>query len=131
MFFADYEQGDTGAGVTSLQKNLVSMGYPITIDGNFGPQTKAAVTHFQNAKDVIDTAPKGTAGPGTLIYMSTAIASGWRQTGFSAPSAVSGGSGTPTGGSSSGPITLPLGLTPLKLGLLAVIGAAAWYSQKK
>lgn len=41
------QQGDTGAGVTQIQKLLWQLSYPIEVDGEFGPQTKNAVLAFQ------------------------------------------------------------------------------------
>jgi peptidoglycan hydrolase-like protein with peptidoglycan-binding domain len=48
---------DTGEDVKALQKAL-----GITVDGNFGEKTLAAVKAFQNAKGL---SPDGIVGPST------------------------------------------------------------------
>lgn len=135
MYFADYQQGDSGSGVTDLQNYLIELGYPITADGQYGPQTAAAVTHFQAAYGAADTAPRGVAGPGTLIAIAQARGESWRQADFAfvgtaAPphAAAAAPASAPT--APSAPMSLPFGLTPLKVGLLAVIGVAAWKFSK-
>jgi len=40
-------RGSTGAAVTRLQSQLSAKGYPLTLDGEFGPATELAVRHFQ------------------------------------------------------------------------------------
>ncbi len=42
------EQGDQGPDVRQLQQLLVQRGYPVEVDGDFGPQTYAAVRAFQS-----------------------------------------------------------------------------------
>jgi len=41
--------GASGSAVTSLQESLISLGYTVVADGNFGPKTVAAVKAFQTA----------------------------------------------------------------------------------
>jgi peptidoglycan hydrolase-like protein with peptidoglycan-binding domain len=40
-------QGDSGAAVTKLQQLLNAKGINITVDGDFGDATRAAVVQFQ------------------------------------------------------------------------------------
>jgi hypothetical protein len=59
------ERGDSGPSVEQLQRVLKAW-YPrlgITVDGDFGPATEAAVKHFQKAAGL---AADGVAGPNTL-----------------------------------------------------------------
>jgi peptidoglycan hydrolase-like protein with peptidoglycan-binding domain len=41
--------GDQGVEVLELQEALSSAGYPVVVDGEFGPQTAAALRAFQAA----------------------------------------------------------------------------------
>jgi chitosanase len=51
-----------GDNVRALQQALVNVGFPVTIDGNFGPDTDAAVKKFQQQKGLtVD----GIVGPAT------------------------------------------------------------------
>lgn len=55
--------GSSGAEVTALQKALTAQGvYSGPINGNFGPQTQAAVKKFQTAHKIT---PAGYTGPAT------------------------------------------------------------------
>ncbi len=54
--------GAVGEQVKILQRNLVSRGYHIGIDGDFGTETQEAVKHFQ-AENGLDT--DGVVGPQT------------------------------------------------------------------
>lgn len=126
--FADYKTGDKGPMITQLQNYLREVGYSIGNDGSYGPQTRAAVIHFQRARNVTDDTA-GEAGPGTLVALAAARGAGWKQSGFSySPSSASASSSSPA--ASAAPISLPLGLTPVKLGLIGLIGAAGWYFSK-
>ena len=52
----------TGTEVEQVQIALVALGYPIAVDGTYGPRTEAAVRDFQAANDLeVD----GIAGPDT------------------------------------------------------------------
>ncbi|HXR37854.1 MAG TPA: peptidoglycan-binding domain-containing protein, partial [Terracidiphilus sp.] len=51
-----------GDGVTALQQALVKAGFPVTVDGNFGTTTDAAVRQFQQQKGMI---VDGIVGPAT------------------------------------------------------------------
>lgn len=55
-------QGGQGEGVRALQQQLSALGNSLTVDGNFGPGTKAAVAAFQEAKGL---AADGVVGPAT------------------------------------------------------------------
>lgn len=127
MFFNDYTQGDTGSGVSNLQQYLVEVGYPLTVDGQFGPRTASAIAHFQASRGVSGDA-RGVAGPATLIALATARGAGWKQSGY-VYTPVSGG-GAPAEAPSA-PMQLPFGLTPLKVGLLGAIGVVAWFAAPK
>jgi peptidoglycan hydrolase-like protein with peptidoglycan-binding domain len=54
--------GSTGPEVEQVQVALVALGYPIAVDGTYGPRTEAAVRDFQVANDL---AADGIAGPNT------------------------------------------------------------------
>ena len=52
----------SGPEVEQVQIALVALGYPIAVDGTYGPRTEAAVRDFQAANDLeVD----GIAGPNT------------------------------------------------------------------
>jgi peptidoglycan hydrolase-like protein with peptidoglycan-binding domain len=54
--------GTTGPEVEQVQIALVALGYPIAVDGTYGPRTEAAVRDLQAANDLeVD----GIAGPDT------------------------------------------------------------------
>lgn len=54
--------GSTGARVRELQALLVRAGFPVKVDGDFGPSTRTAVMAFQKANGItVD----GVAGPET------------------------------------------------------------------
>ena len=48
--FPTKDYGDSGSAVTTLQYLLRSKGYTITVDGNFGTQTKSVVIAFQKSR---------------------------------------------------------------------------------
>ncbi|MDP2274471.1 MAG: peptidoglycan-binding protein [Archangium sp.] len=55
-------QGARGAAVSNLQNRLRAHGYNVSVDGDFGPRTAAAVRSFQRAKGLgVD----GVVGPNT------------------------------------------------------------------
>jgi peptidoglycan hydrolase-like protein with peptidoglycan-binding domain len=70
-------RGDTGAEVEALQQQLVKAGATIAVDGDFGPETEAAVRAFQAQRginadgtvgDQTRTALAGTATPSTKPF---------------------------------------------------------------
>lgn len=61
------QQGSKGPDVTALQMKLKEAGFDLgTIDGNFGPGTKAAVMAFQQSKGLT---ADGKAGPNTMAAL--------------------------------------------------------------
>ena len=64
-------RGDSGDEVMELQRRLSAVGFPLTLDGQFGPATEHAVRAFQNkAGLVVD----GLAGPKTDLMLRHATA---------------------------------------------------------
>lgn len=55
-------QGDTGDEVLELQRRLSAAGFPLTLDGQFGPATERALRSFQNRAGLV---MDGLAGPKT------------------------------------------------------------------
>lgn len=55
-------QGSKGAEVQTMQQRLADLGYAISVDGNFGPGTRAAVVDFQGKKGLTND---GSCGPAT------------------------------------------------------------------
>lgn len=55
-------QGSNGADVRTMQQRLADLGYAISVDGNFGPATRAAVVDFQSKKGLTND---GACGPAT------------------------------------------------------------------
>jgi peptidoglycan L-alanyl-D-glutamate endopeptidase CwlK len=62
--------GDTGAAVEHLQKQLSRLGHGLSIDGDFGPKTRLAVTTFQRAQQLT---PDGIVGPKTRKALKGAL----------------------------------------------------------
>lgn len=56
------QQGSTGNAVIALQRQLNAHGHNLTVDGDFGPATAAAVRSFQSSKKL---SVDGVAGPQT------------------------------------------------------------------
>jgi hypothetical protein len=56
-------QGMQGDSVATLQRQLSAAGYPVTVDGKYGPQTEAAVRRFQTDHHL---KTDGLAGPQTF-----------------------------------------------------------------
>lgn len=60
------KKGDKGRDVTQLQQQLVTIGYPMTVDGWFGTETEQVLLAFQRDHMIIAT---GQAGPHTLTVL--------------------------------------------------------------
>ena len=56
------QQGSTGEDVRTVQYLVTAQGHPTGVDGNFGPQTKAAVQAFQASRGL---GADGIVGPRT------------------------------------------------------------------
>ena len=54
--------GDTGPAVTTLQNQLMALGFPLIVDGSFGPRTDDAVRGLQL---VVGIPVNGIVGPST------------------------------------------------------------------
>ena len=55
-------QGSKGPNVRTMQQRLSDLGYALSVDGNFGPGTRAALEEFQGKKGITCD---GCCGPGT------------------------------------------------------------------
>ena len=53
-------KGASGPDVVFLQERLVSHGHQVSTDGDFGPQTEAAVRNFQRLNDLTADGVVGT-----------------------------------------------------------------------
>lgn len=60
------QQGSTGSAVKALQRQLNAHGATLTVDGDFGPATAAAVRSFQSAQQISVDA---VAGPQTWLHL--------------------------------------------------------------
>ncbi|WP_265518533.1 N-acetylmuramidase domain-containing protein [Nitratireductor luteus] len=58
--------GDTGAQVRHVQTLLCALGYPVPVDGVFGPRTRAAILRFQRSEGLRQD---GIVGAETLAAM--------------------------------------------------------------
>lgn len=67
------KSGSTGEDVRSVQYLLAVHGHPVTVDGIYGPATKAAVHAFQSAKGL---AADGVVGPATWAALIVTVAAG-------------------------------------------------------
>ncbi len=67
------EEGDSGENVRTVQYLLNQHGAALTVDGDFGPLTKAAVEQFQGPHGL---ASDGEVGPDTWTPLIFAVASG-------------------------------------------------------
>jgi len=62
--------GDTGSQVKDLQRSLTALGFPVKVDGDYGPSTQTAVEQFQSSKNL---AADGIVGPQTLAALQQAL----------------------------------------------------------
>ena len=65
------KEGSSGVIVKWVQYELIQKGYVVTIDGQYGPKTKAAVVSFQrkNIKVLGEKGVDGIVGPHTLAIL--------------------------------------------------------------
>ncbi|OJF17582.1 MAG: hypothetical protein A6D91_08085 [Bacillaceae bacterium G1] len=64
------KKGMSGDEVRQLQQQLFDLGYPLAVDGIFGPQTEAAVKQFQGDQGLtVD----GIVGPKTFAALAAAL----------------------------------------------------------
>ena len=66
---ANVRLGDSGPGVRQIQTALVALGYKLSIDGKFGPQTAQAVKDFQMKHGLTQD---GVVGPATWSKLQAA-----------------------------------------------------------
>ena len=64
------DRGDRGGTVRALQTGLKELGYTVTTDGDFGPQTERALQSFQRSNRL---SPDGVAGPQTASALLRAL----------------------------------------------------------
>lgn len=64
--------------VKSVQSNLRKIGWPIAVDGAYGPQTKEAVRNFQRGWTFKKLAVDGIAGPKTIPQIKSCVKKGGR-----------------------------------------------------
>ncbi len=96
--YVKLQSGDKGTAVRELQQALRNLGYSVTVDGSYGPNTVAAVKSFQQSNGLDDD---GIAGAKTQTALYGGSAKG--------PSSSSSGSSGSSGSSSSGSVTAPNG----------------------
>lgn len=78
---SDLRSGMRTPAVTSLQRALCALGYPVAVDGIFGPVTENALRHFQRDHGLV---PDGIAGPLTQETIAGALplsrlATSWKE----------------------------------------------------
>jgi hypothetical protein len=88
--YASIGSGAKGDTVVWAQEHLVSAGQRISIDGGYGPQTKAAVKRFQSAHGLAADGLIGTATWSALLRYSPARVT-WTKGGARIAVAASGG----------------------------------------
>lgn len=66
------------SGVKSVQKDLRTIGWPIAVDGLYGPITKEAVRSFQRGYTFKYLRPDGLAGPKTIPQIKNCVRKGGR-----------------------------------------------------
>jgi peptidoglycan hydrolase-like protein with peptidoglycan-binding domain len=70
MFGPTLKPGSSGAGVSSLQRALASLGADVAVDGSFGPNTERAVREFQTRSGL---EADGIVGPATKAAIGAAL----------------------------------------------------------
>jgi peptidoglycan hydrolase-like protein with peptidoglycan-binding domain len=91
VFTRTLRKGSTGADVNTLQNWLAEVGYPVSIDGDFGPLTAAAVKQFQLSHSL--SPATGVVGRRTAAALLAAVKSAAKN-----GVAKSTGTGTSTSG---------------------------------
>jgi peptidoglycan hydrolase-like protein with peptidoglycan-binding domain len=110
VFSRTLRRGDQGDDVKTLQTWLTEVGYPVSIDGDFGPLTQAAVKRFQGDHHLSPVT--GVVGRRTAAALQSAVKQ-------AAKSGVLKSSGGATSTSTSG---LVFPLQPLS----RVLGPSSW-----
>lgn len=64
------QKGDHGPAVLALQQDLVKLGFRVTPDGDFGPQTEVAVKQFQTNSNIV---ADGIVGHVTMNLIGAAV----------------------------------------------------------
>jgi hypothetical protein len=62
LHYSTLQLNSQGAAVRGLQSQLRALGFGVSVDGDFGPETMAAVVMFQKAHGLV---PDGVVGPNT------------------------------------------------------------------
>ncbi|HMV65980.1 MAG TPA: peptidoglycan-binding protein [Myxococcota bacterium] len=89
-----YSYGAEGDGVKTLQRALVQAGFPMPVDGEFGPKTDKAVRDFQAAHGLtVD----GVVGPKTRAAIMASLGSGTASPGATKKPDTQVGLATPPG----------------------------------
>lgn len=73
LHYATLQLDSFGTGVVELQRRLVALGAEIVVDGDFGPETMAAVVAVQKSQGL---APDGIVGPLTRTALDRARPAG-------------------------------------------------------
>lgn len=76
------KKGSKGDGVRALQQKLVTLGFDVAVDGDFGGGTDTAVRDLQT---LFGYTVDGMVGPGTIQLVDAQIGYGWHR---KAPDAV-------------------------------------------
>jgi len=91
-------EGATGEAVRTMQRALKNLNYPLTVDGSFGPTTKAAVKLFQGTNNLT---ADGVAGNETLTLLYSGKAKPYSGNSSGSTSAPSGGTVSSDAGASA------------------------------
>lgn len=68
--YSTLQSGSYGPEVASLQTRLAALGFGVTVDHDFGPETLAAVVAFQKAHGLV---ADGVAGPNTFAALARVL----------------------------------------------------------
>lgn len=80
-------EGSKGDDVRTMQRALMNLNYPVTVDGSFGPTTKAAVKLFQGTNGL---SADGVAGQATLSLLYSGKAKAYSGSSVSGSTGVAG-----------------------------------------